>query len=484
MLTVTTNPRTGSNGASSGADFGRRDFLRIGALSLGSLTLADLVAARAVAGEDFVRDRSVVLLYLSGGASHIETFDPKLTAPPEIRSMTGEAATPIPGVTFGGTFPQLARLADRMAVVRSFHHGVGDHVKAHVHVLTGGTDPDGAGNRGFSMGSAFARLRGANHPASGLPTFTVVTSPEVDGQYRNEQGRLLKGSQPGSLGLSYAPFHHTGEDDDAGSRRSRGNKGGSLAADMQLSLPADRFDDRRSLLRELDNLNRQIDARGGLAGVDKLNEQAANLVLGGAAAAFDVKGEDPRLLQRYDTSHIRIGHKVFRPSTLGRQMLLARRLCEAGCGFVTVHSAGWDMHADGNNPGIVKGMEMLGRSVDKAVSAFLEDVRQRGLSDKILLVITGDFGRTPKVNSRGGRDHWSRLGTLAFAGGGLNMGQVVGQSARGADVPATEPYTTSHLMATVMHSLFDLGKLRLASGVPREVKQAFESAAPITELVV
>ena len=119
-------------------------------------------------------------------------------------------------------------------------------------------------------------------------------------------------------------------------------------------------------------------------------------------------------------------------------MLLARRLCEAGCGFVTVQSAGWDMHADGNNPGMDRGMEMLGRPLDKAVSAFLEDSKQRGLSDKVLLVITGDFGRTPKINKRGGRDHWANLCTLAFAGGGLKMGQVIGQSDRNAGCrPAT-----------------------------------------------
>ena len=118
---------------------------------------------------------------------------------------------------------------------------------------------------------------------------------------------------------------------------------------------------------------------------------------------------------------------------------------------------------------------MLGRSLDQAVSAFLEDVDLRGLSDKILLVITGDFGRTPRVNRNGGRDHWARLGTLAFAGGGLQMGQVIGQSARNADVPATDPISTSELMATVMHALFDVGKLRLHQGLPRNLMQLIEN---------
>src|SRR6185437_11346428 len=120
-------------------------------------------------------------------------------------------------------------------------------------------------------------------------------------------------------------------------------------------------------------------------------------------------------------------------------MLLARRLIEVGAGFVTVQSAGWDMHADGNNPGIKDGMEMLGRPLDTALSAFLEDVEQRGLLDKVLVLVTGDFGRTPKINNRGGRDHWANLCTLALFGGGLNMGQVIGRSGRNNDVPATEP---------------------------------------------
>lgn len=180
---------------------------------------------------------------------------------------------------------------------------------------------------------------------------------------------------------------------------------------------------------------------------------------------------------------MKIGHKTFRPSTLGQQMLLARRLVENGAGFVTVHSAGWDMHADGNNPGIVKGMNMLGTTVDKAVSAFLEDLESRGLSDKVLLVITGDFGRTPKVNKNGGRDHWASLGTLAFAGGGLRMGQVIGKSDRNNGEPAEDPVTPQMLLGTVMHTLFDIGQLRVARGVPRDLVQLVENAPTIRHLL-
>jgi uncharacterized protein (DUF1501 family) len=469
----------------------RRDFLRIGALSLGSLTLSQLLAARAEAsGESYIRDKAIVLLYLSGGASHIETFDPKMTAPEGVRSLTGEVATSIPGVTFGGTFPQLAAHADKLAVVRSFTHNVASHEQAHVHVLSGGTDPTGQQMQGFSMGSALARLRGTNHPVTGMPTYTVLTEREIDGQYNNERSRLLRGSWPGSLGPSHAALiHEVGWEDEqprdtnAGKKKDRGRRDASpLAANMQLNLRPETLDSRLRLLQSLDQINRQIDASGAMDAVDKFSAQAVNLVLGGAADAFDFRKEDSRLIARYDTSHIKIGHKVFRPSTLGKQLLVARRLCEAGCGFVTIHSAGWDMHADGNNPNVTTGMDMLGRSLDKAVSAFLEDVQRRGLSDKILLVITGDFGRTPKVNNRGGRDHWARLGTLAFAGGGLNMGQVIGQSDARAAAPATDPISTPELMATVMHTVLDIGRLRLDASVPRNLAQLIENGKPIKQL--
>jgi uncharacterized protein (DUF1501 family) len=161
---------------------------------------------------------------------------------------------------------------------------------------------------------------------------------------------------------------------------------------------------------------------------------------------------------------------------------MARRLVEAGAGFVTVQSAGWDMHADVNNPGIKAGMEMLGRPLDHALSAFLEDVQARGLSDRVLVVLTGDFGRTPKINSRGGRDHWANLCTLAFWGGGLKMGQVIGRSDHHNAVPATRPYSTPNLLSTVMHALFDVGVLRLTRTVPANLVKLIEDHKPIEEL--
>ncbi len=460
MLTIFTE---NDNGVTSS----RRDFLQVGSLMLGSLSLPQLLQARAD-NASFVKDKSVVLLYLSGGASQIETFDPKMSAPAGIRSVNGEVSTSLPGVTFGSTMQRLAARAHRMSVIRSHNHKIGGHEQAHVHVLTGGMDPTGDGKVGFGMGALYARLRGTNHPETGIPTNCLLTVPEIDGQYRKELGRVRKGSRSLELGASYAPFEPGGNS--------------SALNNMKLSIPSIRFQNRRALLASIDSWKRQVEGLRSVDGVDRFNQQAVDLLTGKAVDAIDVTKEDPAVLAKYDTSEMQIGFKKFRPSMLGHKMLMARRLCEAGAGFVTVHSAGWDMHADGNNPGMQTGMAMLGTTLDHAVSVFMDDVASRGLSEKILLVITGDFGRTPRVNKKGGRDHWARLGTLAFVGGGLEMGKVIGQSDRQAGEPITTPYTTAHLMGTVMQTLFDVGEMRLVSGIPPQLRRLVEQSSGIPEL--
>jgi hypothetical protein len=236
-----------------------------------------------------------------------------------------------------------------------------------------------------------------------------------------------------------------------------------------------------TLLGKLDNAKRQIDASGNIAGLDRFEQQALDMIVRGAGDAFDLTKEDRPTRDRYDTSSFRVGKKLFQPSGIGRQMLMARRLVEAGCGFVTVQNSGWDMHADGNNPGIGPGMQMLGPPLDKALGAFLDDLDSRGLTEKVLLIITGDFGRTPTINARGGRDHYPKLCTLAFFGGGLARGQIIGQSSRKNDAPATDPISPANLLSTVLHALFNVGQMRLDPAAPRELVRLAE-AAPIAEL--
>jgi uncharacterized protein (DUF1501 family) len=168
---------------------------------------------------------------------------------------------------------------------------------------------------------------------------------------------------------------------------------------------------------------------------------------------------------------------------LGKQMLMARRLCEAGCGFVTVSDCGWDMHSNNNSPKNLGAMEMLGPQVDHAVSAFIEDLEERGLSDKILLVVTGEMGRTPRINKNGGRDHYGSLTPLVFSGGGLPMGKVIGRSDANATQPVTERYSPPNMLATIMHTMFDVGRLRLNQSVPRDIIDVIGDGTPIKELV-
>jgi len=237
-------------------------------------------------------------------------------------------------------------------------------------------------------------------------------------------------------------------------------------------------------------LRRNMDQSDALSGASEFQQQAFDVVMGGVDAAFDLSQESPEVLERYDTGRFKIPRHILKkknnvpgqsPISLGKQMLLARRLVEADCRFVTVTSAGWDMH--GNAFGINDGMPLLGPAVDRAVSAFLEDLEQRGLFDRVLLVITGEFGRTPRINNKGGRDHWGNLCTLAFAGGGLPMGQVIGQSDRRAGEPAGQVVTSGQVLATIMGTLLDLAEVRLQPSVPPDIARALSSGQPIPQLV-
>ena len=450
----------------------RREFLRIGTAAIGGLSLPAVLAARAAASSrSAIRDRSVVVLNLQGGPTQFEMFDPKLTAPSEIRSITGEVATSMAGVTFGGTLPRLASLADKMAVVRSYRHGISSHGPAAMHVMAGG-NPTGA-----MMGALYARIAGLTDATTGMPQNALVTARAVGQQYKDLYANIPRVSQTGTLPAAYKPFDPSA--------------GGEIIENMRLQIPGDRLDDRRGVLRRLDALRRSIPARS-VEAADRFQQQAFDVLLRGVADAFDLSREEAKTVARYDTGEFEPTEAVksrnsyatqFSAIALGKQMLLARRLCEAGCGFVTVTCGGWDMHGGGKEFTMADGLASLTPAVDKAVSAFIEDVHQRGLSEQILLVITGEFGRTPRINKNGGRDHWGNLCTLAFAGGGLRMGQVIGRSDRTGSQPASDPIVSRQVLATIMHSLFDIGQLRVAAGLPKDVEQVVTGGEPIGELL-
>jgi hypothetical protein len=434
MLNLT-GPRNGAtcDGAS------RRDFLKVGALGLTGLLLPDLLRARAAAAAagQPTRNTSVVWLWLGGGPTQVETFDPKMSAPAEYRSVVGAVPTALPGVAIGGVFPKMAALADKLAFVRSFAHNNSGHGGGTHWVMTGYDFPpadNGQPPIKPGLGAILARHRGANSPTTGLPTYVRLSG--------------ILGDGPAWLGPAYAPF----------------DVGGNARNNMNLQVPLARLGDRRSLLKTFDTLDRRLDGSGLVRGLDSFEAQAFDLIRSRAREVFDVGREEPRTRDRYGPG-------------LGEQMLLARRLCEAGVGFVTIHFGGWDMHG-----GIADAMKNLGPMVDRAVATFVADCADRGLDREILLVITGEFGRTPRINPQAGRDHWAPLSTLALAGGGLKMGQVVGESSAKAEVPKTTPLTPQDLMATVFHVLGLPQDLHYKDPTGRPAPM-IDGGKPIAELV-
>ena len=361
-------------------------------------------------------------------------------------------------------------------MVRSYASGNGGH---NIQPLVGPASQDA------NIGAYYAHLVGANDPATGMPTNVLLSGQAVDPEGLGPDKRFGNLRSAGSLGPSAEAFSPGG--------------GSALQQDMQISLPEKRFYDRQKLLATLDRMRRDMDATQAMESVDKFRQQAYEMVLKGVADAFDLSNEDPRTIAKYDTSQFVRSRDYYEgrsngnkdrmwyqsnAQTLGKLLLLARRLCEAGCGFVTVATRFvWDMHADNNNLGVERGMEAVGKPFDHAVSAFLEDCAERGLADDILLVATGEMGRTPKVNARGGRDHWGRLTPLLLSGGGITNGQVIGQSTRDGGQPSAEPYDTKNLIGTIMHTLFDIGELRLPRGLSTDVVRDISEAEPIRGLI-
>lgn len=434
MLKLATGRRRGNcEGAS------RRDFLQVGALGMGALTLSDVLRSKArseQAGQPS-NNKSVIWLWLGGGPTHVETFDPKMTAPAEYRSVTGEVKTVIPGVTLGGNFERMAAVADKMAFVRSFAHTNSGHAGGTHYVMTGYDNrlsDNGAASDRPGIGSILSRVRGTNHPETGMPTYVRLGGIYADG--------------PAFLGTAFGPF----------------DSGGEARRNMALNVAKTRLDTRRSLLAGIDNVKRDIDRSKLMDGLDAFDQQAFNIILSRSQQAFDLKYEDPRVVDRYGTG-------------LGERLLQARRLCDAGCGFVTIEFGGWDMHGN-----IKQAMDSLGPQVDRAVAALVEDLSLRGQSDDVLLVISGEFGRTPQINGSAGRDHWAPLTTLALAGGGLKMGQTVGESAEKVDVPKTTPIGPQDLLATVFQVLGIDRRLQFTNQAGRPTYM-IEHGKPIADLV-
>ena len=447
-----------------GRDLSRRAVLRSALVGAGVSSLPRWPVSQAqAASSSWSKKRSFILLWQDGGPSHFETFDPKPDAPAEYRGELGAIPTTLPGVAFCEVLPRLAQLAHRTCVVRSLHQPSSGHVDGSHNVLTGWYGETAGGKSRYpDLASVISRMRSDVDDAE--ISIGASTDPRVAKGMRGPGARLAADSGrnalpryidisrglhrggPAFLGPLHGPFQVAGDP----------SKPGFVIQNLQSIGSAIRFHDRQQMLTGLDRFGKsETVAFEQLRAVDGFRQQAVELLSGGEAArAFDLSREQPAVRERYG---LHLG---------GQQCLLARRLVESGVGVVAVRFApdgrgdyektmiGWDDHAVHGN--IFAIMRRRGPQFDQAVSALIEDLEARGMQDEVLVVVVGEFGRTPRVHVHKGcpgREHWGPAGCALVYGGGLTMGQVVGSTNEKGERPQDRPLSYQHLLATIYHSM-------------------------------
>jgi hypothetical protein len=410
--------------------------MRIGALGLGGLGLNDVLAAQAASGNPRP-DTSVILFWMWGGPSQLETWDLKPNAPTEYRGPFRPIATSVPGMDICEIFPLQAKQAHRYSLIRSLHHEMSAHNDGSIELLTGKTpdrpDPTSTARSIHpDFGMIASRVREA-HP-TGIPQYVgIPTKPFMtDTTY---------------LGLNCNAYV-TGDPSVAGFKPP------NLSLDAGVN--ASRLDDRRHLVGQLDRIQREMELKGAFDGHDRIRQHALQLITSNAVArAFDMESENAATRDRY-------GRTLW-----GQSCLLARRLAEAGTAVVTIDALApkpslqtyfsWDDHVNPlNGWDLAPGMILRATDMDPALSALIDDIYDRGLDKKIMVVAMGEFGRTPRLTHAGGltgRDHWPQAMSALIAGGGLRMGQVVGATTSKAEYPTERPYTPQDLLATIYRHL-------------------------------
>jgi hypothetical protein len=393
----------------------RRSLMQVGLLAGTGIGLGHLLGRRAQAATGGEFDPAVIHIYLAGGPSHFETFDPKPAAPIEVRGPFSPIATNVAGIEICETLPRLATLADRYALIRSCCHDNSGHDGAQRYVYTGykSASPEFELPHDYpAAGSVVAKVRGPMR--RGLPTYMQVGN--------GDQG------PPAFLGPAYAAFevYSTGK---------------PVGLEVNPSIKLERLDDRRRLRADFDRLQRAAESGRVMDALDDLDRQAFEMLSSTAAhEAFDLKQEPEALRKRYGD------HDA------GRSCLLARRFIEAGAGFASLRIGSWDHH--GNAGGTVKsGAEENCPPMDQAVSALIEDLYARGLDRRVLLVLWGEFGRTPRINSSAGRDHWPQAMSVLLSGGAIRTGQVLGATSPKGEHPADNPVSPADVLATVYRHL-------------------------------
>lgn len=400
----------------------RRNFLSIGSLGLAGLSISDIIKAN-YNNQLNTDGKTIVFLWLSGGASHIEFTHPIPNAPNEFKSVTGYQNTNIQGIKLAGLWNNLAKNTDKLAIIGSMTHQNAGHGGGTSWMLSG-YDNRNIDNGGVpthpSIGSMISRYKGPNNQ-DGIPNYVRTNGIANDG--------------PAWLGSAYAPFDISGN--------GRNN--------IQLNVSLDNFNQRQSLLRSFDNLNRELDRSGLINGLDSFNQQATTILSGDKVkAAFDIDKEPIHIKEKYGNS------------TLGRNLLLARRLCEANTSFISISHGSWDWHTD-----LLENSRRDIPNTDKCIAEFIKDIYDRGLNEKVLFIVTTEFGRTSRLNAANSRDHQPGIVPLILSGA-VRGGQIIGEASDKAEYPKSQAVKPIDLVKTAFSFM----------GLPQDLQYTNQSGRP------